>query len=190
MVKYFFLLFFLYSAFALADGQLFTDWLKTGPTKQPRYFLKNSKLSLCGILDAVTALKIENPNEKIQIESCLMASDSLDGEPPTAYEIMDMKGEKFLIRKYINKEDKIKPANPIYEIPAKAVATLWAVRYPEGEIMFYGPNLCEKVHDWRIDRNFDLKTELPSNPIMPFPIKSKGEAVRYHAFEYNMGCGT
>lgn len=190
MMKYFLLFFILLPLFAYAEGQLFTDWLKTGPAKQPRYFLKNSRVSLCGLLDEVTAFKVDKPEEKIQIKSCLMASDSLDDGLATAFEVVDLKGENLLIRDYIAKHEPKPLTNPIYAVSAKSVATLWAMRFPEGEVMFYGPKLCDKMYDWRTERSLELSTELPSNPIMPFPTKSKGEAVRYHVFEYHMGCGT
>jgi hypothetical protein len=115
----FILFFVLWHQFAYAEGQLFTDWLKTGPAKQPRYFLKNSRVSLCGFLDEVSAFKVDNQLEKLQIKSCLMASDSLDDAAAPEYEIVDLKGENLLIRNYIEKGEAKKIPNPIYTVPSR-----------------------------------------------------------------------
>jgi hypothetical protein len=193
MNKIFILLAFFISILSTTKAQLISDWIKTGPLKQPRYYLKNSHVILCGVLDDVEAFEEANKDQSINIESCLQAKDSMDGKEPKTYKIIGIKNGKLLFNEvdlFENREKNSKQIGQIYNVSANAVATLWAVRYPQGDLMILGPRLCDKVDNWRTDRSIDLMKEFPRNPSLPFPTKSKPELVRYHSFEYHMGCGT
>ncbi len=200
MNKIFLLFLIVYSFNAFAVGQLITDWLKAGTEKQPRYFLKNYPMQICGSLEKVNATLVKNHPLNFNIKlaetyseeftSCLEAEDSIDGSAKTRYEILEKNGNDFYIKR-VKVEGEPAGFFPVLKIPANSISTFWAMRYPQGEIMIEGPPLCEHMYDWRkTPRRFDLSLWMPSNPTLPFPVKSEGEAVRYHVFEYHMGCGT
>lgn len=190
------LLFFLFLVSSRVYAQMSSDWLKAGSEKQPRYFLKNYPMILCGSLESIKATIVKGHplNSKfpeiyeIEIPSCLDAQDSLDGEPKPKYEIFEKVGSLFYIRE-MAKEDKM--SVPVLSVPANLIATHWAMRYPQGEIMFEGPALCDHMWEWRTsNKNLDLGSWLRSKVWLPFPVKGEGETVRYHVFEYHLGCGT
>lgn len=163
-------------------------WLKAGPEKLPRYFKKGALLPLCGIFEDVTANPSVDKSAKtlksINIESCLQAKDNIEGVSPALFEILDLKDGNLLIT---NPEGDKK----IYYVKANDVATYWAKRFPEGELMLSGYELCERMSDWRRKENVDAGENANKKPFdLPFKTTSNGETIRYHVFEYHLGCGT
>lgn len=164
-------------------------WFKAGPDKMPRYFKKGSVLPLCGIFEDVAANPSADNSAKttksINIESCLQAKDNIEGVVPAYFEIVDLKDGKMHI---LNPEGDKK----IYYVNANEVVTYWAKRFPEGEVMLGGYDLCARMSSWRQKDNAELVSQNPNRkPVgLPFAATSVGESIRYHVFEYHLGCGT
>lgn len=191
MKTFLFLVIFI-SHHSLAEEVSSQVWFKTRPENQPRYYLKGSKISLCGLFGVVKAHTEEKNKEPLLIQACLIAKGSLDSPPQQLYEIIDLIGDKLYFRKVVDEDlsDQKPIVNSVYSASPRYLASLWGIRFPEGEIMIAGPQICDEMYSWREKSSINRDSEFLKSTKLPFETKSQAEPVRYHVFEYHMGCGT